>query len=296
MSVQAGIDMLSGGGDNSNSGDPNDTDYRDAVGSTDTGTEESQQQTDQSGGHPAWDDVIKYVNPDGLDFVRQKLKEWDSGVNRRFEEVQSRYKPFEPFLEYQPQTLEQAITLFNVFNGDPRRLYDQMAQHFGFNRGQGPDDNLDVGEFADDEEEQNVPDITQHPMFQQLATQQQMIQQHLAAQMQAQEEAETDAWLDGEMSRLSEANPGIEIDWDYVLNKAVAIADRTGNSDTALEHAVTDYVGLVTKMRAPSAPRILPTSGGMPVNSNEELKKALSDDSTRRKLGVEMLERLRLES
>ena len=289
MSVQAGIDMLSGGGDDNSSNNDSLVDENIPV-------VDDSQQSDQPSGHPAWDDVIKYVNPDGLDIVRQKLKEWDSGVNRRFEEVQSRYKPFEPFLEYQPQTLEQAITLFNVFNGDPRRLYDQMAQHFGFNRGQGPDDNLDVGEFADDEEEQNVPDITQHPMFQQLASQQQMIQQHLAAQMQAQEEAETDAWLDGEMNRLSEANPGIEIDWDYVLNKAVAIADRTGNSDTALEHAVTDYVGIITKMRAPSAPRVLPTSGGMPVNNSDEMKKALTDDSTRRKLGVEMLERLRLES
>jgi len=289
MSVQAGIDMLSGGGDdNSNSND--------SLVDENIAVADDSQQSDQSGGHPAWDEVLKYVDPTNADLVRQQLKQWDSGVNRRFEEVQSRYKPFEPFLEYQPQTLEQAITLFNVFNGDPRRLYDQMAQHFGFNRGQGQDDNLDVGEFADDEEEQGVPDITQHPMFQQIAMQQAQMQQYLAQQVQQQQEAEGDAWLDGEIQRLTEANAGIEIDWEYVLNKAQVIAERTGNSDTALEHAVTDYVGLVSKMRGPSAPRILPTSGGMPVNNSAEMRQTLAnDDATRRKLGVEMLERLRQE-
>lgn len=293
MSVQAGIDMLSGGGDDNSSGNSDEHDYRD------TGTNETpvadNQQSDQSGGHPAWDEVLKYVDPTNADLVKQQLRQWDSGVNRRFEEVQSRYKPYEAFLSHQPQTLEQAMTLLNVFNGDPRRLYDQMAQHFGFNRGQGQDDNLDVGEFADDEEEQSVPDISQHPMFQQLAMQQSQMQQYLAQQMQQQQEAEGDAWLDGEIQRLSEANQGVDIDWEYVLNKAAVIAERTGNSDTALEHAVTDYLGIVSKMRGPSAPRILPTSGGMPVNNSAEMRQALNDDATRRKLGVEMLERLRQE-
>lgn len=292
MSVQAGMDMLAGGGDEGNNTSPVTESAVEAPAPVET-----QQDTQQSG-HPAWDDVIKYVQPDQVETVRQQLRQWDSGVQRRFDEVHSRYKPFEPFLGHNPQTLEQALTLFNVFNGDPRTLYDQMGQHFGFSRGQGRDDSLDVGEFAEDDKQQQAPDITQHPQFQQLQAQQAQLQQMIFERQQQEEAAQADQWLESEIAKHSQANPGVQLDWEYIITKAQAIADKTGNVDSSIEHAVTDYLGLISKVRtipsaSASAPRLLPTVGGAPSNITDVSKLS---DKDRRALGVEMLKNLSRET
>lgn len=267
--------------------------------------EQAPQQVQQpTGSNPAYAEHLNKI-PEGFRGVVEPIfKEWDQNVNRRFEQVHSKYDPYKPFVESQtdPQLLRSALDFYEMTARDPRQVYEALAQHLGVEQGQGqqldaPEEEFDLGEGG---QTQQV-DITQHPQFVQLKQQmdalvtgmQQQVQQREAAELAA----EGEQWLESRHNAAEQylkEKVGITPDkntWNYIYGTTIALsqANPKGDNDAAFAQAVDSYVEqLNTFRRMPnangSAPTVLPTGGGTPSNV---IPNELSDKD-RRKLAVDM--------
>jgi hypothetical protein len=256
------------------------------------------------GSNPAYSEYLNKI-PEGFRGVVEPIfKEWDQGVNRRFEQVHSRYEPYKPFVESQtdPELLRSALDFYNQTAQDPRRIYEALAQHLGVDQGQGqaldePEEEFDLG--GDGQTQQF--DITKHPQFQQLQQQQQAMitamQEQVQQRQQAELMAEGEAWVESRVKAAEEYlkdKIGIEPDrntWNFILGTAAGLsqANPNGDNDAAFAQAVDAYVEQIDTIRSmpranQNAPTVLPTGGGTPSNA---LPTDMSDKD-RRKLAVDM--------
>ena len=219
-----------------------------------------------SPGHPAWQSILDVI-PEALrPSVIPELQKWDQGVNDKLASVHSQYDPYKSFLENQvsAEQLETANRLYQALDADPLAFYKQLQEHYKFEeQGQQVEPELDLGEYAPD-------DLAQHPLFKQ--------QQEQLAQMQAQWEAveaersqkEADIWLETRQLQISEKlkEANIEADWDYILPRAAAEAQRTGDYDTAIDNATKSFEAMIIKYRTPvantTAPPVISPTGALP--------------------------------
>jgi hypothetical protein len=229
--------------------------------------------------------------------VEPVFKDWDTSVNRRFDEVHSRYAGYKEFLDagVQPNQLREAVDLMKMVTTDPRRIYEALGEHFGFGQAQSGQGQVDEPEFDLGEEEQTQPfDLEKDPRFQQIAQQNEQITQLLQQQEQQRLEAEATQWLDAKTAQITEVlkEKGIEPDWDYIMGVAGAMLEsgRTQSHDEAIEKATESFVAKVDQWRSrPSAggnaPLVMPTNGGTPSTGLPPLNTA----KDRKQLGSELL-------
>lgn len=246
----------------------------------DLGSDEQGNETKKLGGHPAWQEVLSAVPEELHEALTPKLKEWDAGVTRRFQEIHSQYEPlkaFEPLVEqgYDPDSLSQAVGLYNALNTDPEQLWRALGEAYGLavEQESAEDDESEYGELP--------PQIAE-----QLARQERALEL-MAEQLQNREtleqQAQEQAALDGYLEQLRDAYG--DYDEDYVLTKMAAGVDG--------ELAVRQYqeiVPPVTQTTKSSPPKVLGNSGvgsgGVPTSSPEVTR--LTDQDTKN-LVVEML-------
>lgn len=211
-----------------------------------------------SGGHPAWstylDDLPESVRP----LVAPKFEEWDKNVQQLVGKVHSQYegyKDWEPIAsEYDPEIALQALQLMEALNEDPRRVYDALAENFGYNtpppnsgQGQGNDnaDFLDLeGNPVVDPRLQTVEEMTN------------AMAEILLEQQRIQQDAQEDARLDSYLQELADKHG--EYDEEYVLAQMHMGIDG--------EQAVQKYQQLVAQARQSQspAPTVLGSGGGLP--------------------------------
>jgi hypothetical protein len=68
--------------------------------------------------------------PEGdRDIVGKYVKQWDAGVTRRFQDLHSKYKPYEE-LGLDVETLQQAAELYSILDEDPQRIYSALREAF----------------------------------------------------------------------------------------------------------------------------------------------------------------------
>lgn len=183
--------------------------------------DESGNEGQKLGGHPAWQEILSEIPAEYHEVVAPKLKEWDSGVTRRFQEIHSQYEPlktFEPLLEQDidADNLSRAIGLYQALNTDPRQVYEALGEAYGFvNEQESTDDEDDYSEFR-------LP-----PEVQQQLNQQQLMLEQMAEYIQSQQTTmqsqEESAALDEYLEQL--ASQYGEFDEDYVLTKMAAGID-----------------------------------------------------------------------
>jgi hypothetical protein len=224
------------------------------------------------GGHPAWEDILSVLPEEYQQAITPKLKEWDAGVTRRFQEIHSQYKPlkdFEPVVAQglDPDSFSQAIGLYQALNKNPQEVYDALGEAYGFS-GQESEPDYDVEEYR-------LPKSVQEQLAKQERALEYMAEQMQAQQQSAQEQQQTselDAYLVGLHSSYG------EFDEDYVLTKMANGED--GEVAVRKFQEITGHH--VPKPSAPT-PKILGSSGvgsgGIPTDSPEVTK--LSDKDTR---------------
>lgn len=263
------ISMIEDEGENGG-GDNNDQDIDDGFGVPMELPGEEHQEPDDSevaGVNPAWNDVLNFIPEDKRGEVIPKLKGWDDN----FAKVQSEYAPYKPLLENKVtiDEVQRAFAFANLVNTNPRGLYDQLAERFGFGQGQQQVNNQ---EEEEDEDEKPKPlDLTKIPEFQQM---QNKLQEFEQAAMRRQEE-----------ERLAQERQNIETEFgniesemkvklspkarEEVLIRTVKIGDRTGNYD--IREGYKDYASFVNQIRnsraSANAPRVFSGNGGLPANS-----------------------------
>jgi len=159
---------------------------------TDTGTDVSPGPvTEQSETiNPAWNELLGILPDPFKPLVTPHLRKWD----KNFTEVQTKYKPFDTFLEQgvNPEDLTNAYQVFRVLNDNPRAIYDRMVETFGAEWGltnpSTPVPNAVQGQNSPIEEEldfSNFPGIENDPKFKELMKNQEVLAQYLFAQEQA---------------------------------------------------------------------------------------------------------------
>lgn len=198
--------------------------------------------------------------------VEPIFKKWDADVTQRFQQVHSQYEPYkawEPIAsEYDPDTVQQAIQLAQVLNEDPRRVYDALAENFGYASEQGHAD-----PDAEDDSEFDGPVID--PRLQTVEEMTNAMAEIMLSQQRIQQEAQEDAELDAYLNDLKSKHG--DYDEEYVLAHM-----HMGFSG---EEAIAKYQQLIGQARqtAPVAPAILGSGGGLPSNAIDPAQLSTKD-------------------
>jgi hypothetical protein len=247
--------------------------------------------SNNSTGHPAWQEILGVVPEVLHDKIKPTLQKWDQGVQQKLEEYTRTYDPYKPVIETGATVdeLQAGYQLMQLLNADPQKFYDAMRDHYKFgDSGQGDTssaETLDLAEFSED--------ISKHPEFQKLATQQQQMVEAWQADQQAKQQAQADEWLTTKQTEITDQlkEKSLTPDWDYILNKAMTYSQKDGNYDKGLERATADYVALVDKTRTPvanlTAPPVIAPNGAVP--SSSVAVDTLKDPDTRKKLLAQAL-------
>jgi hypothetical protein len=214
-----------------------------------------------TGGHPAWKEILDQLPEEFHPLVTPKLEAWDSGVQTRFQNLQSQYEPYKTFIEQEvdPDYLVQAAQLAAAIEQDPERVYKALAEAYGY--GQGVADTTEVTDPDDTDD----PD---DPIAARLAEHERMLERMAEAYMadqNARETQEGEAVLDEYMAALHEAYPK-GFDDQYVLNQIAAGVDGQ-DAVEGFYKLVESYGGNVNTAdtpSAPSAPPVMSSGGGSP--------------------------------
>lgn len=188
--------------------------------------------------NPAWAPILD-VLPDSLHpLVEPKLKEWDQGVAKRFEEAAAERKAYENYQEFvenqvDPEMIRAGISLLEQIQSDPRSVYDQMGTHFEFNTATGEveqvDGQVEIDPYADPSEAR-IAQLEQNL--------QQLVNQIQSERTQV-EMAENDRRLEEHLTDLKTEFG--DYDREFVLTQMAAGASGPD--------AVKTYMALVDKIK-----------------------------------------------
>ena len=241
-----------------------------------------------SGGHPAWNEILSQIPEMLHDKVRPALEKWDKGVQEKLAEYTRTYDPYKPIVGQPVDEIEAGLQMVRLLNENPKQFYDQLREFYKFEssgQGQATSPNtdaetLDLSEFAED------------PRIKALEAQQQALIEQWNTQQAAQQAAQAETWLKTRQAEITtKLEPtGITPDWDYILNKAATIAQKSGNHDAALDQATAEYTAMVNKFRTPvantTAPPVMSPTGTMPASTFDPTTMEADD---RKKLMSQML-------
>ena len=245
---------------------------------------------DTSGGHPAWDEALTHIPGVLHERVKPVFQKWDDNVQKKIAEVQSRYAPYDQFVNQgvRPEQIDASLRLAMALQEDPQAVYDYLAEQLGIKGDQGRragSGTVNMGDLIDDEDE---PRQVDDPRIGQLEKQQQQLIATMQHQMQVEEQRQGDVWLAEKQASITAKYPNVPLDWDYIINKASVDGQRSRNFDAALDKAAESYVGLLGRMRAnnSSAPSVIPPGGGVPTS---QVKVSELKDQDRRKYVFDVL-------
>lgn len=222
--------------------------------------------------NPAWGDFLSAI-PQGMhDMVKPHLREWDKGVNSRIEAVHGEYADFKPFKDagVSRDVLEQAYGIYDAINTDPRRVYDILAETYGYNVAnaavtasqqnapQGVPQNVQPQQGESAAEYELGQGGQYNPEIARLQETVQTMANIMLAQNQAQENAKADSALDAELA-AARAKHG-DFDEQYVL----AYMQNGMTADKAAEQYLSMRNGILSGHNRPQAPNVISGSGSLP--------------------------------
>jgi hypothetical protein len=247
--------------------DPNDTnsDVTDVAAVTPEVTPSTTEGGD-NGFNPAWNPLLEKLPTEFHHIVAPTLREWDTGVQKRFEQVQSKFKPYEQFAEQNvaPDDIQVAMQVANLLQTNPRFVYDKMMEQYGEEWGLNSDQGFaDEGtdEFETDENGQ-VYDLENDPRFQQTQQQLQALTQLQQAQIEQQAREKIDAEINRDFEAVSQKHGQLsQEDIDMIIS--VSLSQQVPLTQAA--DKVFSYRGVQqAQQQQNSLPNVVPPGGGMP--------------------------------
>ena len=235
-------------------------------------------ESDSSGYNPAWEPIKEKLGDAHFQLIQDELKGWDSGVNKRFESINSEFAPYKDLGS--PEELANYKNLANQLDENPEAMYEALGNFLREN-GRLPS-NEEAQGIADDvaESEDSVID----PRIDELARGQEQIRDFLEQQeyMAIQREAETE--LAQEIEDLESSRGYSKDDMQEIIRRA-AFLSADSDKIIPLTVAADEFDSLrerilTTPRPGDSAPRLLPTSGGNPATSQPKSVGALSRNET----------------
>jgi hypothetical protein len=258
------------------------------IGQNIPGVNPQQQGQPQQQGNPAWKELLDIMPSQLHPQMRPILDKWEQGTQQRFQqhaEQMKRYEPYQALIENNVPMdyIEQALSVAQLIDENPQGFMQQLQAIFGgdqqqdFEQGQNgqQQQQYDYGDQQGTFDQQQW-DISQDPRFQELQQHQDLLAQHIASQMQQEQEAQEDSELDTMLENLREQYG--DYDERYVITMAA--------SGMHPEEAVKAYHEMVNNIRSqPRAdaglPKIVSPSNGMP---SEQVDVASLSDTDRKRL------------
>lgn len=257
--------------------------------------QETDNSADESGFNPAWNTVLNEIPSEFHNKVAPHLSEWDknyqNGLEKARNEVQSQYEPFKQFLdnEIDPEELQRSYAIYQAINENPAGVVEALQQALGNDSDQGEDD----GERYDPN------DLSNNPEYQKLQNEFNQFREAFETQEQQKAyEAEQAEMVDSITNELEGLSPkfkeafGFDMDPEEVLRIAIQNAEEN-DTEVDLFGAAQHFGDMISQYRQeqPSAPqngfKVMNTSGGVPSTQQDVSK--LSDEESKA-LMVQMLQ------
>lgn len=226
-----------------------------------------QQTPGDSGGNPAWDSLRSKLDPVSFHSIEEDLKSFDKNAESRISSLNQQLKQYNELGS--PEQLQNYAMIASRLDTEPEVIYNALGEFLKQN-GRLPNTEQELQDAVDEEEATNESQSPVDPRLAQLEQQQQQMQDFLAQQEQMRVQQEADYTLEQEINELKQAHPEFsEDDVREVLMRAAFQLQSSGKT-TKLSDVAQEYVDkTVNRIRAvprpgDSAPRLLPTSGGMP--------------------------------
>jgi len=226
-----------------------------------------QQPTEESGGNPAWDSLRSKLDPVSFHSIQEDLKNFDKNAESRISSLNQQLKEYNELGS--PEQLQNYATIAQRLDTETEVIYNALGEFLKQN-GRMPETEAELQDAVDEEEAFGTEEAPVDPRLAQLEQQQQQMQEFLAQQEQVRVQQEADSALEQEIGELKKAHPDFtEDDVREVLMRAAFQLQSSGKagklSDVAQEY-VDKTVNRIRAVPRPgdSAPRLLPTSGGVP--------------------------------
>ena len=233
---------------------------------------------DNGGFNPAWEPIKEKLGDAAFQLIQPELSKWDQGVNKRFETINQQYAPYKDLGTV--EELQGYKQIIQQMDSNPEAIYDALGTFLKEN-GRMPSQE-EAQEIADelDEEAETLRD----PRFDELAKQQEQIKQFLEQQQEVEIRAKADAELAQEITDLTSNRGYSQDDMREILSRAAYLSSQT-DKIVPLSVAADEFDALrerilSTPRPGDSAPRLLPTSGGTPSNSQNKSLGELSRNET----------------
>jgi hypothetical protein len=117
------------------------------------GNSQTQQDQGQNTGDSLAGDFLKNVDPAHKIILEPYVKQWDAGVTKKFQDLHSQYAPYKDLGD--PETLQQAIGLYQALNSDPQAFFEAMQE--AFDEGQAGEQGTGIVDGELPEEFQGLP-------------------------------------------------------------------------------------------------------------------------------------------
>jgi hypothetical protein len=222
---------------------------------------------EESGGNPAWDSLRSKLDPVSFHSIQEDLKNFDKNAESRISSLNQQLKQYSELGS--PEQLQNYAAIAQRLDTEPEVIYNALGEFLKQN-GRLPNTEAELQNAVDEEEATNESESPIDPRLAQLEQQQQQMQEFLAQQENMRIQQEADSALEQEINELKNAHPDFsEDDVREVLMRAAFQLQSSGKA-AKLSDVAQEYVDkTVNRIRAvprpgDSAPRLLPTSGGMP--------------------------------
>lgn len=244
-----------------NSGDP---DYNANLSeqTTDNISAETNQESDQTSGNPAWNELLSAVPQEFHPHLTKGFETWDKGVQNRFQKVQQQYAPYKELAELKvdPSEINEAMQFRHLLQTQPEEVFKWMQEQYKFgapvSQGQEEEESLEL-----DENEAFFKDPRYQEVANKAAFAEQAVRQYnqQAAQNIANQQVET------ETKQVQDKFPGLDI--VDVATYAMGIAQQSGKMPNLMEAAerMSKYVPEPPVARvSDGAPPVIGGNKGLP--------------------------------
>lgn len=226
-----------------------------------SGEEQQQQQQTQEPDYSLANGFLSEIeNEEHRKLLEPYVQKWDAGVTRRFQELHSKYRPYEEFGPV--EEVQQMRQIYQALDKNPEGFFQLLAQQLGYNledtpAGQG------TGEQGPGEQEGSQLPPEFQTIQQQVMQQQQVLQtvaEMLLNQHKTAAEQQEDAELDSYFSNLKKELG--DFDESYVASRMMN--GETGEQAVkAFQKMVQDRVNQSVGQRSDVVP-ILSGGGNVP--------------------------------
>ena len=233
----------------------------------------------ESKGNPAWESLRSQLDPISFSKIEPELRKMDQSASQRIQAQNEQFKPWKDFSTQgvTPDRVKQALSLAERLDSNPAEIHQYLGD-FLAKEGRMPTP-AEVKKADDSGEIGDGP--AEDPRIAEQGEQLAQMQAFLAEQQYQQELHTATVELDGETSALKTAHPELsDADVNEIIRQAASIAQQNAqqgkNEIPSLEDVHTSWFSVLrnrilsTPRPGDSAPRLLPTSGGLPSSQQQK--------------------------